>query len=271
MAVTDCLNFGNPEKGEIYWQFEQAIEGMAEACEALDTPVVSGNVSFYNESFGQAIYPTPMVGMLGIFDDVSVHIDGAFKDEGDLVILLGDSAAWMDGSEYQKVRFGKVEGRIPDVDLPLEVKLQARLRDAIERRLLKSAHDCSEGGLAVALAECCVFSGSNGGALTVDPTSQAGHGRFLGAEVDLPDPSVVAGAAGRADLALFGEAPSRVIVTCAPDKAAELETVLGGLPHREIGRVAGEHLRCTMEGEELFAIPVSELHSAYESLPQRLA
>ena len=87
VAVTDCLNFGNPEKGEIYWQFEQAIEGMAEACEALDTPVVSGNVSFYNESFGQAIYPTPMVGMLGIFDDVSVHIDGAFKDEGDVIVL----------------------------------------------------------------------------------------------------------------------------------------------------------------------------------------
>ena len=117
VAVTDCLNFGNPEKGEIYWQFEQAIEGMAEACEALDTPVVSGNVSFYNESFGQAIYPTPMVGMLGIFDDVSVHIDSAFKDEGDVVMLLGDAAAWMDGAEYQKTAYGKVEGRIPDVDL----------------------------------------------------------------------------------------------------------------------------------------------------------
>ena len=102
VAVTDCLNFGNPEKGEIYWQFEQAIEGMAEACEALDTPVVSGNVSFYNESFGQAIYPTPMVGMLGIFDDVSVHIDGAFKDEGDVVMLLGDDAAWMDGASTRR-------------------------------------------------------------------------------------------------------------------------------------------------------------------------
>jgi phosphoribosylformylglycinamidine synthase len=271
VAVTDCLNFGNPEKGEIYWQFEQAIEGMAEACEALDTPVVSGNVSFYNESFGQAIYPTPMVGMLGIFDDVSVHVDGAFKDEGDVVMLLGDTAAWMDGSEYQKVLFGKVEGRIPDVDLPLEVKLQARLRQAIEKRLLKSAHDCSEGGLAVALAECCVFSGSNGGALTADPTAQAGRDRFLGAEVDLPNPSVVAGAADRADLALFGEAPTRVVVTCTPDKVAELESVLGDLPHATVGRVAGENLRCTMDGEELFATPVSELHSAYESLPERLA
>jgi phosphoribosylformylglycinamidine synthase len=270
VAVTDCLNFGNPEKGEIYWQFEQAIEGMSEACEALDTPVVSGNVSFYNESFGQAIYPTPMVGMLGIFDDVSVHIDGAFKDEGDVVILLGDTAAWMDGSEYQKTAYGKVEGRIPDLDLPLEVKLQARLREAIEARLLKSAHDCSDGGLAVALAECCVFSGSNGGALTIDPATTR-PGRWLGAEVDLPTPSVVTGAAGRADLALFGEAPTRVVVTCAPDKVAELEAVLGDLSHRTVGRVAGADLRCTMEGKELFAVPVSELHSAYESLPERLA
>ena len=273
VAVTDCLNFGNPEKGEIYWQFEQAIEGMAEACEALDTPVVSGNVSFYNESFGQAIYPTPMVGMLGIFDDVSVHIDGAFKDEGDVVILLGDSAAWMDGSEYQKTAYGVVAGRIPDVDLELEVKLQARLRAAIEARLLRSAHDCSDGGLAVALAECCVFSGSNGGAQTVEPEAPrpGRSGRFLGAEVDLGSAEAVTGAHGRPDLALFGEAPTRVIVSCAPDKVAELEAVLGDLPHRTAGRVTGADLRCTMDAKELFAVPVSELHSAYESLPERLA
>jgi phosphoribosylformylglycinamidine synthase len=273
VAVTDCLNFGNPEKGEIYWQFEQAIEGMAEACEALDTPVVSGNVSFYNESFGQAIYPTPMVGMLGIFDDVSVHIDGAFKDEGDVILFLGDSAAWMDGSEYQKVVYGKVEGRIPDVDLPLEVKLQARLRAAIEKRLLKSAHDCSEGGLAVALAECCVFSGSNGGAQTVEPEAPrpGRSGRWLGADVDLGSAMAVTGAHVRPDLALFGEAPTRVVVSCAPDKVAELEAVFGDLPHRTAGRVTGADLRCTMDAKELFAVPVSELHSAYESLPERLA
>ncbi|HEX5641115.1 MAG TPA: AIR synthase related protein, partial [Thermoleophilia bacterium] len=273
VAVTDCLNFGNPEKGEIYWQFEQAIEGMAEACEALDTPVVSGNVSFYNESFGQAIYPTPMVGMLGIFDDVSVAIDAAFKDEGDVVLLLGDDAAWMDGSEYQKTAYGKVEGRIPDVDLELEVKLQARLRAAIEARLLKSAHDCAEGGLAVALAECCVFSGSNGGAQTGEPEAvrPGRSGRWLGADVDFGSAEAITGAAGRPDLALFGEAPTRVVVTCAPDKVAELEALLGDLPHRTVGRVTGADLRCTMDAKELFAVPVSELHSAYESLPERLA
>jgi phosphoribosylformylglycinamidine synthase len=228
-------------------------------------------VSFYNESFGQAIYPTPMVGMLGIFDDVSVHIDGAFKDEGDVVLLLGDTAAWMDGSEYQKTAYGVVAGRIPDVDLELEVKLQARLRAAIEARLLKNAHDCSDGGLAVALAECCVFSGSNGGAQHGDPDAAGRSSRFLGAEVDLGSAEAVTGAAGRPDLALFGEAPTRVIVTCAPGKVAELEGVLGDLPHHTVGRVAGTDLRCTMEGKELFAVPVSELHSAYESLPERLA
>jgi phosphoribosylformylglycinamidine (FGAM) synthase-like enzyme len=246
---------------------------MAEACEALDTPVVSGNVSFYNESFGQAIYPTPMVGMLGIFDDVSVHIDGAFKDEGDVILVVGPDAAWMDGSEYQKVVYGVVAGRVPDVDLQLEVALQARIRAAIEARLLKSAHDCAEGGLAVALAECCVFSGSNGGAQFEDPEAPrpGRSGRWLGADVDLGPAVAVAGAAARPDLALFGEAPTRVVVSCAPEKLAELEAVLGDLPHRAVGRVTGTDLRCTMDAEELFAVPVSELHSAYESLPERLA
>jgi phosphoribosylformylglycinamidine synthase II len=273
VAVTDCLNFGNPEKGEIYWQFEQAVDGIAEACEALDTPVVSGNVSFYNESFGQAIYPTPMIGMLGVYDDVSVHIDDAFKDEGDVIVLLGAGAAWLDGSEYQKIAYGKVEGRVPDVDLPLEVELQRKLRAAIEARLLKSAHDCAEGGLAVAMAECCIASGATGGTAFADPEApQPGRsGRWLGADVDLGSAGAVTGAAGRPDLALFGEAPTRVIVTVAAELLGPLDEALGTLPHRVVGRVTGADLRCTMDGEELFTVPVSELHSAYESLPQRLA
>jgi phosphoribosylformylglycinamidine synthase len=235
--------------------------------------VVSGNVSFYNESFGQAIYPTPMIGMLGIYDDVSVHIDDAFKADGDVIVLLGADAGWMDGSEYQKVAYGKVEGRVPDVDLNLEVQLQARLRAAIEARLLKSAHDCSEGGLAVALAECCIASGSVGGAQSADPEApRTGRdGRWLGADVDLGAAATVTGAAKRPDLALFGEAPTRVIVTVAPELLGPLDEALGSLPHRVLGRVTGADLRCTMEGEELFTVPVGELHSAYESLPQRLA
>jgi len=276
VAVTDCLNFGNPEKGEIYWQFEQAVEGLAQACEALETPVVSGNVSFYNESFGKAIYPTPMVGMLGVFDDVSIHIDAAFQDEGDVIVVLGPHAAWMDGSEYQKVAYGKVEGRVPDVDLSLEAKLQARLREAIAAGLVKSAHDCAEGGLAVALAECCIASGTTGGAQYADPeVPRSGRsGRWLGAQVELGSVAATgggAGAAGRPDLVLFGEAPSRVIVSVAPELLGPLQAVLGELEHRVIGRVTGAALGCTMERKELFTTPVSELHSAYESLPQRLA
>ena len=240
VAVTDCLNFGNPEKGEIYWQFEQAIEGMAEACEALDTPVVSGNVSFYNESFGQAIYPTPMVGMLGIFDDVSVHIDGAFKDEGD--VDHARSATTPPGWTAPSTRrspTARSRAACPTWTWSSRSKLQASLRAAIEARLLKSAHDCAEGGLAVALAECCVFSGSNGGAQFGDPDAPrpGRSGRWLGADVDLGSAAAVTGAAGRPDLALFGEAPTRVVVTCAPDKVAELEAVLGDLPHRTAGRV----------------------------------
>ena len=266
VAVTDCLNFGNPEKGEIYWQFEQAVEGIAEACEALDTPVVSGNVSFYNESFGQAVYPTPMIGMLGIYDDVGVHIDSAFKDEGDVVALLGPPEGFVDGSEYQKIHYGKVEGRIPDVDLAVEVRLQSTLRDAIARRLLKSAHDCAEGGLAVALAESAIAAGVPGGAQWADPALPAPgrRCRWLGAEVAL-------GAVERPDLALFGEAASRVVVTCAPGDLETVRKLAGDLPFTVLGAVTGETLRCSMGVNELFAVPVSELHSAYESLPERLA
>jgi phosphoribosylformylglycinamidine synthase len=275
VAVTDCLNFGNPEKGEIYWQFEQAVEGIAEACEALETPVVSGNVSFYNESFGQAIYPTPVVVMLGVFDDVERHVDCAFKDEDDAILLIGSGAAWVDGSEYQKVHFGRVEGRVPDVDLTLERRLQDSLRRCIGEGLVKSAHDCAEGGLAVALAECCVAGGSTGGARYADPEAMARrgvHGPWPGAEIELPEEMTLApDAGGRADVALFGEAPSRVVVSAAPQDVPRLTELLGDLPHRQIGRVTGDTLRCTMRGRELFALSVEELHSAYESLPDRLA
>ena len=267
IAVTDCLNFGNPEKGEIYWQFEQAVEGIAEACEALDTPVVSGNVSFYNESFGQAIYPTPMIGMLGVYDDVSVHVDSAFKDEGDIIVLLGPDDAWMDGSEYQKVHYGKVEGRVPDVDLQLEAEVQRVLRAAIEARMLKSAHDCAEGGLAVAVAECAIASGTTGGAQFQDaeaPERLAEGGRWRGADVRLPE-------GARPDVALFGEAPTRVVVSLEPARLDALRALLGELPHRVIGTVCGRTMSCSAARAPLFSVPVEQLHAAYESLPERLA
>ena len=260
VAVTDCLNFGNPEKGDIYWTFEQAVEGMSQACEALDTPVVSGNVSFYNESFGKAIYPTPMVGMLGVIDDVSKHCDARFKNEGDLVALLGPAGnAFLDGSEYQKVHFGRVEGRVPDVDLTLEKELQRVLREGIGAGLVKSAHDCAEGGLAVALAECCIASGVEGGALT------AAAPPSLGGALTLPDGAL------RPDVALFGEGPTRVIVTCAPADAAALAALAGAVPLTPLGTVGGERLQIMAAGDTLVDVPVTELRRSYESLPDRLA
>ena len=261
VAVTDCLNFGNPEKGEMYYTFEQAVEGMAEACEVLETPVVSGNVSFYNESFGKAIYPTPMVGMLGVFDDVSLHQDSRFKDAGDVVLLLGPAdSAFVDGSEYQKRVFGRVEGRIPDVDLALEKALQAVVREGIQKRLVKSAHDCAEGGLAVALAECCIASGTEGGALTAAPPP------FVGAALSL-ETSL------RPDIALFGEGPSRVVVSCSAADRDALLALAGAaaLPAQVLGTVAGSSLSVTLNGVIAFDLPVTELHRAYESLPERLA
>ncbi len=261
VAVTDCLNFGNPEKGEMYWTFEQAVEGMAQACEALDTPVVSGNVSFYNESFGNAIYPTPVVGMLGVMDDVTKTTDHRFKDEGDVVLLLGPNAAWLDGSEYQKVHFGRVEGRIPDVDLDLEKRLQAAVREGVRGGLLKSAHDCAEGGLAVALAECALGSGSTGGLRYDDP--EAVSPRFLGAQIALP-PS------GRADVALFGEGPSRVVVTLAAADVDAFKSLAADVPCLEIGHVTGTDLAITVGRAEALCLPVQQLYDAYESLPGRL-
>lgn len=278
IAVTDCLNFGNPEKGEIYWQFEQAVEGISQACEALSTPVVSGNVSFYNESYGQAIYPTPMIGMLGLYEDVSIHVDSSFKDVGDVILLLGATGGWMDGSEYQKVWYGKVEGRVPDVDLDLERDLQTVLRAAIAARLVKSAHDCAEGGLAVALAECAIASGVTGGATWADPVAPArigAGGRWRGAEVDLSVEldvcSADPGHRGRPDLLLFGEAPSRVVVTVAREHLQQAQAVFGEVQHRVLGRVTGADLRCTMNGRQLLAVPVAELYGAHESLPERLS
>ena len=298
VAVTDCLNFGNPEKGDIYWTFEQTIEGMSEACETLGTPVVSGNVSFYNESFGQAIYPTPLVGMLGVIDDVTKQADHSFKDEGDLVVLLGplpgaEASAGhrvaIDGSEYQKTVFGRVEGRIPDVDLALEARVQQVAREGIRVSVVKSAHDCSDGGLAVTLAECAIGSGATGGARFSDPEAArfgdptgdrrfaepataarpaegpgAAGARFLGAEITLETTM-------RDDLALFGEGSSRIVVSVAPDDLDNLCSLAGDVPLAVLGAVSGEALRVTVNGAEVLHTPVAELFRAYESLPERLA
>ena len=167
----------------------------------------------------------------------------------------------MDGSEYQKVHFGRVEGRIPDVDLELEARLQAALREAIRRRLLKSAHDLSEGGLAVALAECAIAGGATGGAAYADPTLKAP--RFLGAHIDL-------GSAGpRPDLMLFGEGPSRVVVSLAPENVESFTALLADLPHSNIGRVTAGPLTVIFNGESVVSLPVAQLHEQPETTDRR--
>lgn len=243
-AVTNCLNFGNPEKGEIYYQFKEAVEGMGEACEALGTPVTGGNVSFYNESFGQAIYPNPVIGMMGIVEDVARICTPDFKGAGDAIVLLGDVAGAarpaIDGSEYQKRVFGEAAGRIPDVDLEAEKSLQLLVRTAILEELANSAHDVSDGGIACAVAESAIGGG-------------------IGAEVDIPGEMTDQ----RADLLLFGEAPSLVLLTVSEGNLGKLEQLAAGFPLTVIGRTGGEKLTFSTGGANVIDVDLDAAACAW--------
>ena len=247
IALTDCLNFGNPERPEIYYQLREAVAGMAEASRRFDAPVVSGNVSLYNETQGEGIYPTPVVGALGLTEVVSTHATAGFRDEGDIIVLLGRSTlgaatSELAGSEYLNLVHGTVAGR-PAIDLDLEIAVQRACRTLIASGAVNSAHDCSDGGLAVALAECAII-GKLGGHIT---------------------PSL----GDRWDSALFGEGQSRILVSLSPDNLDELRTVCRSqsVPFVEIGVVGGSELRI---GDEVSA-NVAELTDAYiNGLPRAL-
>ena len=233
LGTTDCMNFGDPTNPEIMWQFARAIDGMSEACIALDVPVVGGNVSLYNASSNVDIYPTPTVALVGRFEAPLSESRGyctmAFEQEGDAVLLLGTTdSSDIGGSEYLWTSTGELGARPPRIDLEREVALQELLRDLISRDVLASAHDCSEGGLGVAVVESCLASKS-----------------LLGVELD--DLEVI----DRADLTLFSESPSRVVVSARQEEVEQvLEAAAGaGVPARVIGRVTsrsrvvwGEHL-----------------------------
>lgn len=167
LAVTDCLNFGNPEKPEIFWQLEKAVEGMSEACRVLETPVISGNVSLYNETNGEAIYPTPIVGMVGIVEHMSHVTTQSFKQPGDFIYVIGEAKQEFGGSELQKWLTGRIFGKAPTIDLHVEAKRQQQLLAAIRAGVVASAHDVSEGGLAVALAECLMTAQGLGAHVTI--------------------------------------------------------------------------------------------------------
>lgn len=241
LAITDNLNFGSPEKPEIFWQMERAVDGMAEACRVLDTPVIGGNVSLYNENASGAIYPTPVVGMVGLVEDTDHITTQAFKQEGDSILLLGVTKAELGGSEFQYAVHGLTEGRPPELDLATERKLLDAVLAAIRSGLVRSAHDLSEGGLAGALAESCI-SGKTG------------------ANIELSAGGL------RPDVALFSESQSRIILTSAPDRAEELKAAVAayGVPVEIIGTVGGDRLRVALDGAAALDEAVTELKTIWE-------
>lgn len=244
LAITDCLNFGNPEKPEIMWQFRQSTLGMSEACKKFDTPITGGNVSFYNETKGEAIYPTPTVGMVGLLENVEKHCTMWFKNEGDVIFLLGDFTPSLGGSEYLAQIHNIVAGRPPILDFEREIRVQKTCRTGISRGLINSAHDISDGGLAIALAECCL----------------ARPDGLLGA-------SVVLEREGREDEVLFGESASSIIVTVSEDNVETLQQIAKeySIPASIIGRVGGRMLAIN----DWVTVDLADLNSLWhKSIPE---
>ena len=238
LAITDCLNFAYPEKPEIFWQFKQAVAGMSEACRVLGTPVVGGNVSLYNETNGEAIYPTPIVGIVGLVEDLAHVTTLGFKQEEDIIILLGITKDELGASTYLSVIHGLEAGKTPEIDLELEKQVQQATLELIKMGLVVSAHDCSEGGLAVALAECCI------------------QGK-IGADVALTEnirPSSI----------LFGESQSRIIISINKSK---IDSVLQQLkkfqvPYKVLGSVGGDSLNIAGSGWKV-NVDVAEMEEKY--------
>jgi phosphoribosylformylglycinamidine synthase subunit PurL len=225
IGATNCLNFGNPERPEIMWQFVEAVEGLGEACRALDIPITGGNVSLYNETDGQSIYPTPIIGVVGLIDDASTTLSRTFKQAGDDIIALGENLGELGGSDYLRTLHGLVQGQPPALDLAKERALIALLLRAAGERLLQSAHDCSDGGLAVTLAECAFDTGG------------------IGLDADVA-------AAGSAAATLFGESASRAIVSAKPEHVGRLMAMAAelGVPAAKIGRTGGSRIAIAIDG-----------------------
>jgi phosphoribosylformylglycinamidine synthase len=255
VALTDCLNFGNPENPEIAWQFKECVAGLVAGCQALNVPVVSGNGSFYNETDGCSIHPTPTVAMVGTVPDIASVPAAHFTTAGDRVILLGEDAGEHGGSAYLRLLYEIEQGRPPKVDLTAEARLGGLLRTLAQGRLVHTAHDLSEGGLAVALAEAC-FGGAPGG-------EASGRGPCFGVEIEV----------GLTPTNLFSESQARALVAASPEQA---ERVLAcaeacGVRARDVGRVGGERLIVRAEGAAIDAL-VEDLHQKWmTALPRALA
>src|SRR6266446_5346440 len=265
MAATNCLNFGSPEKPEVMWQFSEVIDGLTVACNELGTPITGGNVSFYNETLGKSIYPTPVIGVLGILEDASRVLKISFREEGDVVVLLdGATAAGasvesrereFSSSEYAKAIAGIVAGEPPAIDLAAEKRLQECLVALAASGAVRSAHDVSDGGVAVALAECCFAARSQNATLQ------------LGSQVNLPEESCPA------EYALFGERGARTVVSAAPTSLARVLEIARqcGVAAHQIGQVIrGDAFRIEYKGSAVIESSVAKLHDAWAHSLERI-
>ncbi len=250
IAVTNCLNFASPERPEVMRSFSDVIDGIAEACLAFETPVVSGNVSFYNETDGRGILPTPTIGMVGLIEDTRKIVTHGFKNDGDVIALLGTTAEGLSVSEYASVIHGistaqMIEGgTLPQIDLTLEKQVQETCLALVEAELLHSAHDCSDGGLAVGIAESCFTS----------------LGReAIGASIKLESNGL------SAEAILFGESPSRIVVTFDADHLERVTELVRACPFAVIGTVRDDSLHINIDGNDVISSSVSELESIWES------
>ncbi|MGB4308766.1 MAG: phosphoribosylformylglycinamidine synthase subunit PurL [Candidatus Cloacimonadaceae bacterium] len=242
LAISNCLNFGNPYKPEIYWGFSQAIKGMGDACRALDTPVTGGNVSLYNENPESAVYPTPVIGMLGLLEDMKLALTQFFKSEGDQIMLIGNLPEDLGASQYLEFRHNMVAGRVPKLDIDAHKRLIDLLQELSSQKLLKSAHDVADGGLGVALAEC-LFDNTD-----------------LGAKVTLPQ-------ADNPILSLFGEVQSTVIISFKPSNLETVKKLVqqSGLQHWMLGEVTSNG---TLKIESILELSTQELYDTWRDALQ---
>jgi len=246
LALTNCLNFGSPERPEVMWQFSEVVDGMAEACEVFGTPVTGGNVSFYNETDGSGIHPTPVIGMVGIVEDARHIVTQWFKGDDRAIILLGETSNYRGASEYAVAMIGGIEGRVPHLDLELERRVQEACLKIIQAGLIESAHDCSDGGLAVTIAESC-FSSYRRDAVGCD----------VNLEGDLPAAAL-----------LFAETPSRIVLSAVQSNVAQIlnlarEHVVAATV---IGRTKRERLKIDVNGERVIDRRAAEVESAWRGV-----
>jgi phosphoribosylformylglycinamidine synthase subunit PurL len=254
VGATNCLNFGNPERPPIMWQFARAVEGIAEACRALNVPITGGNVSLYNETDGKAIFPTPIIGVVGVLERADCVVARRFQSSGDVIVLLGEGRGELGGSEYLATVHDLVRGLPPKLNLDVEKALQHLIVELAAERLIRSAHDCSDGGLAVTLAECCFDTGGAGAEVSIDALNAGRDSRLNDA------------------VALFGESASRVVVSVSPDNVTEIlqRAALAGVLARVIGETGGNRLRIAVAGRVMIDVSVDEAERVWSTSIERV-